>query len=74
MIQLTEDIHSLTDFKRQTKEHIDRLKCTGRPEVLTVNGKAELVVQDARAYQKLLDALKQAEGARGNERGVKMAK
>ena len=49
-----EDIHSLTDFQRNTKEHIQRLKETGRPEVLTVNGKAEIVVQDAASYQKLL--------------------
>ena len=54
MIQ-TNDIHSLTDFKRNTVEHVERLKQTGRPSVLTVNGKAEIVVQDAAAYQKLLD-------------------
>jgi hypothetical protein len=28
-------------------------KQTGEPVVLTINGKAELVVQDAAAYQKL---------------------
>ncbi len=50
-----EDIHSLSDFQRKTREHIERLKATGRPEVLTVNGKAQLVVQDADAYQRLLD-------------------
>jgi PHD/YefM family antitoxin component YafN of YafNO toxin-antitoxin module len=32
-----------------------RLKKTKRPVVLTVNGKAEAVVQDAEAYQRLLD-------------------
>ena len=50
-----EDIHSLSDFQRKTREHIQRLRETGRPEVLTVNGKAALVVQDADAYQRLLD-------------------
>ena len=49
------DIHSLTHFQRKTKEHVERLQRTGRPEVLTVNGKAALVVQDADAYQRLLD-------------------
>lgn len=44
------DIYSLSDFQRKTREHIRRLKHTGRPEVLTVNGKAELVVQAAGAY------------------------
>ena len=37
MIHL-DDIYSLTEFQRHTKEHIERLKQTGRPEVLTVNG------------------------------------
>lgn len=52
-----EDIRSLTDFQRNTKSHLKRLKSTGRPEVLTVNGKAELIVQDAAAYEETLDAI-----------------
>lgn len=48
-------IYSLSDFQRNAREHIDRLKRIRRPEVLTVNGKAELVVQDAGSYQELLD-------------------
>jgi prevent-host-death family protein len=56
MINLSKDIHSLTDFKRNTTEFVQRLKQTKHPVVLTVNGKAELVVQDAESYQKLLDA------------------
>lgn len=46
------DIYSLTDFQRNTRRHIKRLRRTGRPVVLTVNGAAELVVQDAEAYQR----------------------
>ena len=60
-----DDIYSLTDFQRHAKEHIERLKQTGQPEVLTVNGKAELVVQDAASYQKLLELLDQAEALEG---------
>lgn len=48
-------IHSLTEFQRNAREHIERLKQTGKPEVLTVNGQAEVVVQSAEAYQRLLD-------------------
>ena len=44
------DIDSLDDFKRRTKEVIVALKRSGRPRVLTVNGKAAVVVQDASAY------------------------
>lgn len=65
-----EDIYSLTDFQRNVKAHLRAIKKTGRPRVLTVNGKAELVVQDARAYQKLLDILAQAEAIEGIRRGL----
>ncbi len=54
MLDLANDIRSLSDFKRNTVELLDRLRETGHPLVLTVNGNAELVVQDAAAYQSLL--------------------
>jgi prevent-host-death family protein len=60
MIDLN-NIHPVTDFTRKTKEYIQRLKETGDPEVLTVNGQAEVVVQSANAYQKLLEKAEQAE-------------
>jgi PHD/YefM family antitoxin component YafN of YafNO toxin-antitoxin module len=66
-----EDIHSLTDFQRHAKEHIERLKETGRPEVLTVNGKAEVVVQDAAAYQKLLDLVDRLQAIEAIQQGLK---
>jgi hypothetical protein len=53
MIQI-DDIYSLTDFQRNVKAHLRAIKKSGRPRVLTVNGRAELIVQDAKAYQKLL--------------------
>jgi hypothetical protein len=59
-----QDIRSLTDFQRHTKAHLRRLKASGRPTVLTVNGKAELVVQDAAAFEEMLDAI------RGIQRGL----
>jgi hypothetical protein len=58
-----QDILSLTEFHRHSREHIDRLRTTGRPEVLTVNGRAELVVQHATAYQEILERLRQYEAA-----------
>ena len=60
MVRL-DDIQSLTEFQRNAREHIKRLKRTGRPEILTVNGQAELIVQDAQSYQKLLDRAEEAE-------------
>jgi len=59
-----EDIHSVTDFIRNSREHIRRLANSGQPEVLTVNGKAQVVVQDAQAYQRLLDDVEYAQTVR----------
>jgi PHD/YefM family antitoxin component YafN of YafNO toxin-antitoxin module len=56
-----DSIRSLSDFQRNTKAHVARLKATGQPEVLTVNGRAELVVQSAESYQRLLDAAELAD-------------
>ncbi len=60
-MNLSRDIHPLTDFKRNTAEFLAQLKETGHPLVLTINGKAELVVQDARSYQRLLDLAERLE-------------
>ncbi len=46
---------SITHFRDRTSEFVGRLKETGSPLVLTVDGKAEIVVQEAAAYQHLLD-------------------
>ncbi len=56
MLDISRDINSLSDFKRHTGDFVRRMKKTKHPLVLTVNGKAELVVQDAESYQNLLEA------------------
>lgn len=60
MISL-KDIESLTAFKRNTNKYVKRIKKSGNPLVLTVNGKAELVVQDAESYQRMLEVLDRVE-------------
>jgi PHD/YefM family antitoxin component YafN of YafNO toxin-antitoxin module len=50
-------IHPLTDFLRNHKTHVNRLKKTRSPEVLTINGRAELVVLDVKSYQALVEKL-----------------
>jgi hypothetical protein len=54
MIDISEGIDSLTNFKRRTTSIVKKLRKTGRPMVLTINGKAGLVIQDAKSYQELL--------------------
>src|SRR5580693_8738916 len=61
MLNLERDIDSMTNFKRQTAQYLERLHKTGQPVVLTVNGKAEVVIQDAAAYQKLVEAAAKAD-------------
>src|ERR1700728_241526 len=61
MFDITKDIHSVTTFRRNPGQFMKQLKKTKRPVVLTVNGKAEAVVQDAESYQCLLDKAARAD-------------
>lgn len=70
MINLSRDIQSLSTFKRNTNELINQIKETGNPLILTVNGKAELVVQDAISYQKILDKIEHLETIIGIKKGL----
>ena len=55
MFDITKDIHSVTTFKRNPGQFMKQLKKNKRPMILTVKGKVAAVVQDAEAYQHLLD-------------------
>ena len=70
MLDISRDIHSLSDFKRNTSEFLEQMRGNGHPVVLTINGKAELVVQDAASYQKLLDRMDELEALEGIKRGL----
>jgi prevent-host-death family protein len=59
------NIHPLSDFQRSAKTFLTTLKDTQAPIVLTVNGKAAVVVQDAESYQRLLDRLELLESLAG---------
>lgn len=60
-MKLVRDIMSLSTFKRDSNKIMRQMKKTRQPVVLTVNGKAAIVVQDAESYQKLLDLKDRAE-------------
>jgi prevent-host-death family protein len=70
MFDITSDIQSLTTFRRSSGDFIKQLKKTKRPVVLTVNGKAAAVVQDAEAYQRLLDIAARADTEEGIRQGL----
>ncbi|MDW7711655.1 MAG: type II toxin-antitoxin system Phd/YefM family antitoxin [Deferrisomatales bacterium] len=75
-MNVTEDIRSVTDLKRHTREILDHVHATGRPVVLTVNGRPDSVILDAAVYQKHLQAANlvrllapaEAEAAEGRSR------
>jgi prevent-host-death family protein len=70
MLDITSDIQSLTTFRRRSGDFMKQLKKTKRPVVLTVNGKAAAVVQDAEAYQRLLDIAARADAEEGLRQGL----
>ncbi|MGH9914021.1 MAG: type II toxin-antitoxin system Phd/YefM family antitoxin [Pyrinomonadaceae bacterium] len=69
-MKLERDIQSLSVFKRDTTKFVRQMRKTKEPIVLTVNGKATLVVQDAESYQKLLEAKDRIEAIEGIRRGL----
>jgi prevent-host-death family protein len=74
MIDLTKDIQSLTTFRRRSGDFMKQLKKNKRPVVLTVKGKAAAIVQDAEAYQRLLDIAAYADAGEGIRQGLEDVK
>ena len=69
-MDITKDIRPLTEFKRDTARFVSHLKDTGRPSVLTVNGRPELVVMHAQAWQEVQDQLDYAAAVAGIRKGL----
>jgi PHD/YefM family antitoxin component YafN of YafNO toxin-antitoxin module len=55
MIDAAQDVRPFHDFRENSSEIIKQLKTTRRPITLKVDGETELVIQEASAYQRLLD-------------------
>ncbi|GAA6620633.1 type II toxin-antitoxin system prevent-host-death family antitoxin [Scytonema sp. NUACC26] len=55
------NIQTLTDLKQNAKDYVERIKATKSPLVLTVNGKAEVVVHEVQAFQEMMDRLENVE-------------
>ena len=73
-MDITTDIRPLTEFKRDTTRFLSHLKDTGRPSVLTVNGKPVLVVMDAEAWQDLQDRIEYSRTVAAIGRGLNQAR
>ena len=70
MLDITRDIQSLTTFRRRSGDFMRQLRRSKRPVVLTVRGKAAAIVQDAEAYQRLLDIAASADEEEGIRQGL----
>jgi len=70
MIDIAKDIDFLTNFKQNTAPYLKQIKETGSPLVLTVNGQAEFVVQDAHSYQKLLELVERMQAIEAIQAGL----
>jgi prevent-host-death family protein len=56
-ISVVEDIKSVSELKKKTNEIFRQLHQTGRPIVVTVNGKPNAVLMDVEIFEKKLKAL-----------------
>ena len=72
-LDITQDIQPLTTFRRRSGDFIKQLKKSKRPVVLTIKGQAAAVVQDAGAYQRLLDLAAHADVEEGIRQGLEDA-
>ncbi len=70
MLDITKDIQPLTSFRRRSGDFMKQLRKSKRPVVLTVNGKAAAIVQDAEAYQRLLDIAARSDAEEGIRQGL----
>jgi hypothetical protein len=70
----TARVRPLTDFLRNHRTRVAELKESGEPEILTVNGKAELIIQDAESYQAMVDRLREMETVAAIQEGIESAR
>lgn len=68
------DTESLAAFKRNTTEYVKKIKKSGKPLVLTIHGRAEIIVQDAESYQRMLELIDRAETIEAVREGLESAR
>lgn len=64
------DIHTLTEFKRNSTELLRRLETSGRTQVLTVDGRPKAVLISVEVFERLAEQVEKAETLEGIRRGI----
>jgi prevent-host-death family protein len=57
MLSISKDIKSVSDLKKKTNEIFRQLHHTGRPIIVTVNGRPDAVLLDVEVFEKKLNSL-----------------
>jgi PHD/YefM family antitoxin component YafN of YafNO toxin-antitoxin module len=79
MLNIQSGIRSLTEFKQHSSDILGYIKKTRSPAILTVNGKAEVVLLDPKTYQNMVDQISLIESSKNittaliemeNDRGI----
>ena len=63
--------YTVSDFQRHAREHLERIRKSRKPEILTLNGQAALILQDVEAYQELLATVDRAQAIEAIEEGLR---
>ena len=61
MLNIIEDILPLSVFRQQASDIIKKIQVKRRPTYITINGKVEAVLQDAKSYQTMLNRIEELE-------------
>lgn len=61
MLNIIEDIIPLSNFRQQASDIIKKIQVKRRPVFITINGKVEAVIQDAKSYQAMLNKIEELE-------------
>ncbi len=56
-LSLLEDIKTVSDLKKNTNEIFKHMHDSGRPVIVTVNGKPDAILMDVDVFEKKLKAL-----------------
>ncbi|MEK7660615.1 MAG: type II toxin-antitoxin system Phd/YefM family antitoxin [Pseudomonadota bacterium] len=63
-------INPVTDFVRNYKAFLGRIKESGQPEVLTINGKPEYVIIDANSYGEISEEIERRRFVKAVNEGI----
>jgi antitoxin YefM len=69
-IQLDQDIQPLSEFRSRVAFSFDKVKKTGRPLIITQNGKSSAVLLDVSEYQSMVDKIEVLEEIRSAEKQI----